>query len=230
MRSTFHLVTALALSAVPLVRAETYVTQKNVSIDRCGSAWFISRFMDADARFLFFEPGEAPPPAGTTYAFFGSSYFNKGADCTFAVMVKAQRKDNLKALRSLNEQFNDVFAWRAGPDSMSRFLREEIAALRKETGSDEETYRHMFVVFDLMYLAYGGDKKELLGPRQMDIDHLPLRVLLEIADPDGPAGALHYPSAGGAVLAEEALGAIRKIHDGLLPMAEKGELKPLTGE
>lgn len=229
MRSIFHLVTALVWSAVSVVRAETYVTQKNVSIDRCGSAWFISRFIDADARFAFFEPGKESPPAGKTYAFFGSEYFNKGADCTFAAIVKAHRKDNLRALRSLNEQFNDIFAWRAGPDSLSRFLRDEIAVLRKETGSDEETYRHMFVFFDLMYLAYGGEKKELLAPRQIDIDQLPLRVFLELADPDAPECGDRYPSTG-ALPADEALAEIQQIHNRLLPVLEKGDLKPLGKE
>jgi len=166
------------------VQAETYVTERNVSIDRCGTAWFITRFVDPAAEFQFFETGKKPPP-GITYAFFGSRYFNKGPDCTFAVMVKVHQKGGMKPLQRMNEQFNDIFAWRAGPDSLSRHLREGIADLRKSNESDLETYRRMFVAFDFLYLAYGGDKNQMLPSRKRDMDHLPLRILLELAD--GPS-------------------------------------------
>lgn len=181
--------------ACTVVRAETYVTERNVSIDRCGSAWFITRFVDAAAEFQFIETGETPPP-GITYAFFGSRYFNKGQDCTFAVMVKAHQKGNLKPLQQMNEQFNDIFAWRAGPDSLARHLREGIADLRKANNSDLDTYHRMFVAFDFLYLAYGGDKKAMLPSRQRDIDHLPLRILLEFAEGPGFGSLPAYPSAG----------------------------------
>lgn len=230
MRFHFHLVAVIAAAAFSTAQAENYVTERNVSIDRCGTAWFISRFVDADATFSFFENGKTPPP-GITYAFFGSKYFNKGADCTFAVMVKAHGKESLKALRLLNEQFNDIFAWRAGPDSLSRFLREEIASLRKETASDEETFRHMFVVFDLMYLAYGGDKNALLNSRHKDIDNLPIRILLDVAEPGDAVLPLRDPTGGGGVPADgNQSDPLLKIYDALLPLLESGQLKPLTKE
>ena len=178
--------------ACAIIHAETYVTERNVSIDRCGTAWFITRFVDAEAKFEFFETGKTPPP-GITYAFFGSKYFNKGPDCTFAVMVKSRKKEGLKALQLMNEQFNDIFAWRAGPDALSRHLREGIAELRDANQSDLETYKRMFIIFDVLYFAYGGDKSEMLPSQQRDMDHLPIRILLEFAD--GPAfrGIPSYP-------------------------------------
>lgn len=195
MRPAIFLISVSWAMACSVVHAETYVTERNVSIDRCGTAWFITRFVDAAAEFQFFETGKTPPP-GITYAFFGSRYFNKGPDCTFAVMVKSHQKGGLKALQQMNEQFNDIFAWRAGPDSLSRHLREGIADLRKANDSDLETFRRMFVVFDFLYFAYGGDKTQMLPSRQRDMDHLALRMLLELADQPGFRSLPAYPAVG----------------------------------
>lgn len=195
MRFVLILMTLCWVMGRAVIHAETYVTERNVSIDRCGTAWFITRFVDAEAEFLFFEPGKPPPP-GITYAFFGSRYFNKGPDCTFAVMIKAHQKGGLKPLQQMNEQFNDIFAWRAVPDSLARHLREGIADLRKANDSDSDTYRRMFVAFDFLYLAYGGDKAQMLPSRQREMDHLPLRILLEFADEPGFRSLPAYPSIG----------------------------------
>jgi hypothetical protein len=198
MRCVIVLIILSQLLACPTVHAETYVTERNVSIDRCGTAWFITRFVDAEAEFQFFETGKTPPP-GITYAFFGSRYFNKGPDCTFAVMVKSHKKGGLKPLQQMNEQFNDIFAWRAGPDSMARHLREGIAEIRKDNNSDLETYHRLFVAFDFLYLAYGGDKAQMLPSRRRDMDHLPLRMLLEFADDPDLRSLPAYPAIGASL-------------------------------
>jgi hypothetical protein len=162
-------------------QAETYVSEENVSIDRCGTAWFITRFVDANAQFKFFKK-EDPAPQGITYGFFGSQYFNKGPDCTFTVMVKAHHKADLKPLQLMSEQINDIFAWRAGPDSLSRHLRDGIGDLRRANNSDLETYQRLFPVFDCLYLAYGGDRSKMLPEAQRNSKHLPVQILLETGE------------------------------------------------
>lgn len=193
MRLTFFICAFCLTLVCPRVRGDVYVTERNVSIDRCGSAWFITRFVDASAEFQFFATGEIPPP-GISYGFYGSKFFNKGPDCTFTVMLKAYQKADLKALQRMSEQINDVFAWRAGPESIARYMRDGIGDLRKATDDDFASYNQLFPFFDYLYLAYEGDPSKVLRPKQNDLKHLNLRILLDLAEKQFSGNIPKFPS------------------------------------
>src|SRR5438093_11009039 len=109
-------------------QGETYVTLRHVSIDRCASAWFIKRFIDPDAVFVFFVQGEKPPP-GIGFAFYGAPYFNRGPDCTFTDLVKKHQMQTNAALQKINAIANDVKSWMQGPGTTSARLNIHIADL-----------------------------------------------------------------------------------------------------
>jgi len=133
--------------------AEVYVTESKVQVDRCACAWFIVRFLDPEAEFLFFEHG-TEPPEGIGFDFYGADYFHKGADCSFTAFIKkhpTKDKKEQDALIQINALVNDVFAWRDGPSAPSAELRRKIDAIWKESGNDLETIKRTFVVFDRMF-------------------------------------------------------------------------------
>lgn len=168
----------LLLSLFPhtrLTRAETYVTLENVSIDRCVSAWFIQRFVDDQAKFVFFKNGE-PPPEGIGYDYYGAPFFRRGPNSTFTSLVKANQRESDQALRQIHEDANDVSAWKKGPESLTTKLLNLIAELR-ESASDETVYRQIFPLFDLLYLSHGGNESSCLPSQRSLVESAPATIL-----------------------------------------------------
>lgn len=68
--------------------ARTWVTRRDVKIDRIASAWLIRRFIDPAARFLFVEEAtHEPRPAEVRFDMFQGEFTHRGARCTFEVLV-----------------------------------------------------------------------------------------------------------------------------------------------
>jgi hypothetical protein len=154
---------------------ETYVTLENVSIDRCASAWFIQRFVDDQAKFVFFQNGETPP-SGIGYDYYGAPFFRRGPDSTFARLVKAHHKQSNPALRKIYEEANDVSAWKKGPESLTAKLLNLIAE-RREKVDDEAVYRDIFPLFDLLYLSHGANTSDCLPSQQGIVESAPQTIL-----------------------------------------------------
>lgn len=154
-----HLLTVffLLFSFTLSLRAETYVTEEGVQIDRCACAWFILRFVDEEAQFKFFKNGEKPP-AGIGFDYYGAPYFHKGPDCSFTSFIKKhpnQKTTNQKALQEINQLVNDVFAWRDGPKSNASLLRLAIDEFN-QNHTDQEIFTSSVAIFDYVYLKFGG--------------------------------------------------------------------------
>ena len=168
---------ALAISITTTAVAETWVTEETVQIDRCASAWFVTRFIDPEPRFLFFTHGEKPP-AGTSYDFYGAKYFHRGPDCTFISLIKANGKSKDRALIAMNPVVNDVFAWRTGPGSLGAAFRTYIDSLRGSSTKDEDIYAKMLPLFDILYLRLGGTSKAMLEGSQTAVAQSEIASLL----------------------------------------------------
>ena len=140
----------------PKAKAGVYVTEKNVQIDRCACAWFITRYLDSKPTFKFIKQGEQPP-AGISYDFFGADYFHNGPDCSYTNFVKIHVKKPDPALIGINAIVNDVFAWRNGPNSLSIEFKKYIDILAGQGLSDTEIYNNCLPIFDLLYLSNKGN-------------------------------------------------------------------------
>jgi len=150
----------LSLFPASQLKAETYITEEKVQIDRCACAWFISRFQDESPTFVFIKQG-ATPPKGITYDFFGATYFHKGPDCSFTAFVKKHIKKKNQALINVNAVVNDVFAWRDGPNSLSVAIKKHIDHLAKQGKSDAQIYQVCNLIFDLLYLVNKGNNADM---------------------------------------------------------------------
>jgi hypothetical protein len=69
-------------------RGRTWVTRKNVHVDRIASAWLIRRFIDPDAR-LKFVPGQgyAAEAGELTFDMYEGTFTHVGDACTFETLV-----------------------------------------------------------------------------------------------------------------------------------------------
>lgn len=70
-------------------QGRTWVTRHRPGIDRVSSAWLITKFIDAKARFVFEEKAEAKPNA-VAYDMYGPVGFgHEGDRCTFETLCRS---------------------------------------------------------------------------------------------------------------------------------------------
>jgi hypothetical protein len=69
-------------------RGRTWVTRKNVHVDRIASAWLIVRFIDSDARFAF-VPGQGykGKEGEVTFDMYEGDFTHVGDACTFETLL-----------------------------------------------------------------------------------------------------------------------------------------------
>lgn len=83
-----------------------WLTRPRPHIDRVGSAWLITRFIDARARFVFAEDPRKHPEA-IPYDMVGVEFTHHGDDCTFETFIKRFGLDDA-ALRRIGEMVHDA--------------------------------------------------------------------------------------------------------------------------
>ena len=68
-------------------KGSTWVTRPRPHIDRIASAWLVTRFCDADAKFAFADAADAARK-GIPFDVLGADFGHHGEDCTFETLVK----------------------------------------------------------------------------------------------------------------------------------------------
>jgi hypothetical protein len=70
------------------VRGRTWVTRKNIGVDRIASAWLVRRFIDPEARFKFVSATSyVPEPGELRFDMFEAEITHEGDRCTFEVLL-----------------------------------------------------------------------------------------------------------------------------------------------
>jgi hypothetical protein len=90
------------------MRGRTWVTRRDVYIDRIASAWLIRRFIDPKARFKFTGAKTYKPKAGEVrFDMFEAEYTHEGDRCTFETLLeRAGLRD--RALKAIGEIVHDI--------------------------------------------------------------------------------------------------------------------------
>ena len=90
------------------LRGRTWVTRKNVHVDRIACAWFIRKFIDPKARFRFVDPAAHSPRRNELRFDMADAEFTHRADlCSFEVLL-AESKLREPALRAIAEIVHDL--------------------------------------------------------------------------------------------------------------------------
>jgi len=99
---------AMAAAGREDLSARTWVTRRNVKIDRIGSAWLIRRFIDPAAKFRFVEEPYDARPFELRFDMFEAEFTHRGSRCTFEVLVQefALRNPALDALAEIVHQID----------------------------------------------------------------------------------------------------------------------------
>ena len=139
------------------VDGATWVTRRDIRVDRIASAWLIRRFIDQRPRFRFVDAAHYTHHAGELrFDMFDAEYTHVGDACTFETLL-AQFLPGDPVLREIAEIVHDVDC------KDSKFGRNEAPGLARIVAGiaalcprDEDRSERGARVFDDLYAAFGG--------------------------------------------------------------------------
>jgi len=131
-------------------RGKTWLTRPRPEVDRVGSAWLISKFIDPKAKFVF-APSAQSVPDTIPFDMLDAEFSHHGNNCTFETLIKRFAISD-KAVGKIGEMIHD-----ADLDD-ARFQRVECVGIdrvlkgwAKEGLVDDEILRRGFECFDALY-------------------------------------------------------------------------------
>src|SRR5438067_10777885 len=131
-------------------RGKTWLTRPRPEIDRVGSAWLISKFIDPKANFVF-APSAQSAPGAIAFDMVDAEFSHHGNNCTFETLAKRFALAD-KAVARIAEMIHD-----ADLDD-AKFQRVECVGIdrvlkgwAKQGLADEEILRQGFECFDALY-------------------------------------------------------------------------------
>jgi hypothetical protein len=131
-------------------QGKTWLTRPRPEIDRVGSAWLISKFIDRKPKFVFAPSAEAVP-AAIPFDMLDAEFSHHGNYCTFETLIRRFAISD-KVVAKIGEMIHD-----ADLDD-ARFQRVEAVGIdrvlkgwAKQELPDKEILRRGFECFDALY-------------------------------------------------------------------------------
>ncbi len=136
---------------------KTWITRKDIHIDRIASIWVIKRFIDQEAQFRFINKND-PIKNGIGFDINNGMFSHVGENCTFETLTKSFDLIDL-AIQEIAEIVHDI-------DLKDRkFLREEaqglnliIISLGRILNDDYKLLEQGLLIFDGLYQFYKSQK------------------------------------------------------------------------
>jgi hypothetical protein len=140
----------LAVLDAKQYQGKTWLTRPRPEIDRVGSAWLISKFIDRKPKFVFAPSADAVPNA-IPFDMLDAEFSHHGNYCTFETLIRRFAISD-KVVSKIGEMIHD-----ADLDD-ARFQRVEAVGIdrvlkgwAKQELPDEEILRRGFECFDALY-------------------------------------------------------------------------------
>jgi hypothetical protein len=149
------------MTEIGSLMGKTWVTRRNLFVDRIACGWLIRRFIDQTATFKF-VPGShyAPAPNEIRFDMFDGEYTHEGDQCTFEVMITLLRIQAY-ALVPMAEVVHDIDLkdekyGRGESVGFGALLTGLVAAY----ADDDQRMAEGFRLFDNLYAYYQRQKRE----------------------------------------------------------------------
>jgi hypothetical protein len=148
--------------SVPVMRSRprraTWVTRRNVHVDRIASGWLVRRFIDPGAKFKFVESAGYRRKGGELrFDMFEAEFTHVGASCTFEVLIKAFELQRNQALRAVGEIVHDIdFKDDAFGREETRQTADELSRIYTSQASDLARLEYGAMLFEGLYAMFGG--------------------------------------------------------------------------
>jgi hypothetical protein len=138
----------------------TWVTRRDVYVDRIASAWLIRRFVDKEAKFKFVAAKGYKPRAGEIrFDMFEAEFTHEGDLCTFEVLLRAAGLTEA-GLRAIGEIVHDIDLKDA------KFGRDEAAGIARlidglviASRDDNVRLERGLSVFDDLHAYFGKRRR-----------------------------------------------------------------------
>jgi len=139
------------------LKGRPWVTRRGIKVDRIGSAWFVRRFLDPDARFLFVDPaGYAHSPGHIRFDMFEGEFTHDGDLCTFEVLLRWSGIEDA-ALAAVAEVVHDIDlkdGKHGRPEAAG--LGPIISGIALRHADDTKRLEEGVAVFESLYASFRG--------------------------------------------------------------------------
>jgi hypothetical protein len=136
-------------------RARTWVTRKDVFVDRIASAWLIRRFIDPDARFRFVAPDSyRAAPNDLRFDMFEGEFTHEGDRCTFETLLDRFGLREDPALVVIGEVVHDIDIKDGKYDRPETpGVERLLTGIARSTRDDDERVKSGGALFNALYAA-----------------------------------------------------------------------------
>jgi hypothetical protein len=140
------------------LRGRVWATRPRPHVDRLASAWFIRRFVDPEARFVFATP-EARPPDAVLFDMVGAELGHQGDRCTFeTLLARSGRRDPVLTAMAEIVHETDLRDGRYAREE-ARGLDLAIRGLLVATPDDTAMLATGLALFEGLYTTLGGTRR-----------------------------------------------------------------------
>lgn len=140
-------------------RGRTWVTRRDIFVDRIASAWLIRRYIDPKARFKFVaEDGFTPAKGDVRFDMFEGEFTHVGDRCTFETLVERfrLRDDGLEAIAQVVHDIDLKDGKFAREDSAG--IERVLAALVAASPDDQARLERGCQLFDELRRSFATAK------------------------------------------------------------------------
>jgi hypothetical protein len=134
-------------------RNRTWVTRKDLWVDRLASAWLIKRFIDTGAKFQWAARPLARRRGSIGFDFDGAEFTHVGGRVTYEVLLASFGLDEDSALTAIGQvvHFLDVGGI---PVADAKGLETMLRGIKTKARDDNQLFAEAGKVFDSFYSAY----------------------------------------------------------------------------
>ena len=134
-------------------RNRTWVTRKDLWVDRLASAWLIKRSIDTGAKFLWADRPANRPRGAIGFDFDGAEFTHVGGRVTYEVLLASFGLDEDTALAAIGQavHFLDVGGI---PVADAKGLETMLRGIKAKARDDDQLFAEARKVFDSFYSAY----------------------------------------------------------------------------
>jgi hypothetical protein len=134
-------------------RNRTWTTRQDLWVDRLACVWLIRRFIDSNAKFVWFDRPADRPRNAIGFDYDGARFTHVESCVTYEVLLASFGLDEDRALAALGDavHFLDVGGI---PVTDAGGLETILRGIKSRTRGDDETALEAGKVFDHFYAAY----------------------------------------------------------------------------
>jgi hypothetical protein len=140
-------------------RGRTWLTRPRPGIDRFACAWFIRRFVDANARFAFADALSGPRDTRVPFDMPGVEFGHRGADCSFETLIRrfGVRDTAVSALSRVVHDLDFKEARFGMPEGAA--VGRLVDGLRASFSDDADLLEQGIVVMEALYRSFSADRR-----------------------------------------------------------------------